>query len=96
MLTAAGFTVEGGRTIAVNLEGSRSEAIGRYAAGVLQRIRSVIAGRLLPEDLTALDQLLDSSTPNSILAGLRQGVEQLPVVRGQLVHGADEVLDVGP
>ncbi|MFD5234096.1 class I SAM-dependent methyltransferase [Streptomyces qaidamensis] len=64
---AAGFTVEGERTIAVDFEGSRSEAIGRYATGVLQRIRSVIAGRLSPEDLTALDQLLDTSSPHSIL-----------------------------
>ncbi|MFF3584924.1 class I SAM-dependent methyltransferase [Streptomyces mirabilis] len=67
MLTAAGFTVEGERTMAVNLEGSRSEAIGRYATGVLQRIRSVIADRLSSEDLTALDQLLDTSSPHSIL-----------------------------
>ncbi|MFD5160824.1 hypothetical protein ACFWMJ_22565 [Streptomyces hawaiiensis] len=28
--------------------------------------------------------------------GLRQGVEQLSVARGQLVHSADDVLDVGP
>lgn len=67
MLTAAGFTVEGERTIAVNFEGSRSEAIGRYATGVLQRIRSVIADRLSPEDRTALDQLLDTSSPHSTL-----------------------------
>ncbi|MBP2323535.1 SAM-dependent methyltransferase [Kibdelosporangium banguiense] len=67
MLTAAGFTIEGERTIAVNLDGTRSEAIGRYATGVLQRIRSVIADRLSPEDLTALDQLLDTSSPHSIL-----------------------------
>jgi SAM-dependent methyltransferase len=67
MLTAAGFAVEGERTIAVNLEGSRSEAIGRYATGILQRIRGVIAYRLSPEDLTALDQLLDTSGPHSIL-----------------------------
>ncbi|MFB8139749.1 class I SAM-dependent methyltransferase [Streptomyces parvus] len=67
MLTAAGFTVEGERTIAVNIEGSRSEAIGRYATSVLQRIRSVIADRLSPEDLAALDQLLDTSSPHSIL-----------------------------
>ncbi|MFC8366746.1 class I SAM-dependent methyltransferase [Streptomyces sp. NPDC057238] len=67
MLAAAGFTVEGERTIAVNIEGSRSEAIGRYATGVLQRIRSAIAERLSPEDLGALDQLLDTSSPHSIL-----------------------------
>jgi SAM-dependent methyltransferase len=67
MLTAAGFTIEGERTIAVNIEGDRSEAIGRYALGVLQRIRSVIVDRLTPEDLAALDQLLDTSSPHSIL-----------------------------
>ncbi|GAA2944809.1 class I SAM-dependent methyltransferase [Streptomyces enissocaesilis] len=67
MLTAAGFTVEGERTITVNIEGSRSEAVGRYATGVLRRIHSVIADRLSPEDLTALDRLLDTSGPHSIL-----------------------------
>ncbi|GAB2965634.1 hypothetical protein GCM10027075_76780 [Streptomyces heilongjiangensis] len=67
MLTAAGFTVEGERTIAVNIEGSRSEAIGRYALGSLQRIRSAAAGSLSREDLTALDQLLDTGRPHSIL-----------------------------
>lgn len=67
MLTAAGFTVEGERPITVNLEGERSEAIGRYAIGVLQRIRSVVADRLTTEDLAAFDQLLDTSSPHSIL-----------------------------
>ncbi|MFD7895755.1 class I SAM-dependent methyltransferase [Streptomyces sp. NPDC059568] len=67
MLTAAGFTVEDERTITVNIEGDRSEAIGRYALGVLQRIRGVIADKLTPEDLTALDQLLDTTNPHGIL-----------------------------
>ncbi|MER8002170.1 class I SAM-dependent methyltransferase [Streptomyces sp. NPDC095613] len=67
MLTAAGFTVEDARTIAVDIEGDRSEAIGRYALGVLRRIRSVIADRLSPEDLSALDRLLDTTSPHSIL-----------------------------
>ncbi|MGI5329441.1 class I SAM-dependent methyltransferase [Actinomadura nitritigenes] len=67
MLAAAGFTVEGERTIAVNIEGSRSEAIGLYALGVLRRIRSAIADTLSPEDLTALDQLLDTSGPHGVL-----------------------------
>ncbi|WP_326685715.1 MULTISPECIES: class I SAM-dependent methyltransferase [unclassified Streptomyces] len=67
MLTAAGFTVEGEHTIAVNIEGSRSEAIGRYALGGLQRIRGAVAESLSPEDLTALDQLLDTGSPHSIL-----------------------------
>ncbi|MFE6612059.1 class I SAM-dependent methyltransferase [Amycolatopsis sp. NPDC057786] len=60
MLTAAGFTVEGERTITVNVEGSRSDAIGRYALGVLRRVRGVVAETLSPEDLAALDRLLDT------------------------------------
>lgn len=67
MLTEAGFTVEGQHTIAVNIEGSRNEAIGRYALGGLQRIRSAVAEILSPEDLAALDQLLDTDSPHSIL-----------------------------
>ncbi|WP_393087208.1 class I SAM-dependent methyltransferase [Streptomyces sp. LN704] len=67
MLTAAGFTVEGERTITVNIDGSRNEAIGRYALGSLQRIRGAAAATLSPDDLTALDQLLDTGGPHSIL-----------------------------
>ncbi|MET8289853.1 methyltransferase [Streptomyces sp. NPDC051639] len=67
MLTAAGFTVEGERTITVNIDGSRSEAIGRYALGSLRRIRGAAAATLSPDDLTALDQLLDTGGPHSIL-----------------------------
>lgn len=67
MLTAAGFTVEDDRTLTVSVTGARSEAVGRYAYGILQRIRSVAAPALSPEDLTALDELLDTSSPNSLL-----------------------------
>ena len=67
MLTAAGFAVEGKRTIAVNIDGSRNEAIGRYALNGLQRIRSAAATELSPEDLTALDEFLDTRGPRSIL-----------------------------
>lgn len=67
MLTDVGFTVEGERTIAVDIEGDRNEAIGRYALGVLQRIRGVIADRISSEDLTALDRLLDTNGPGSVL-----------------------------
>ncbi|MEU7882280.1 class I SAM-dependent methyltransferase [Microbispora bryophytorum] len=67
MLTAAGFTVEDERTVIVNIEGGRSEAIGRYAVGGLRRIRRVAAPALSPEDLAALDELLDTNSPNSIL-----------------------------
>ncbi|GGZ56440.1 class I SAM-dependent methyltransferase [Streptomyces bluensis] len=67
MLTAAGFTVEAERTISVNIEGERSAAIGRYAYGSLQRIRGVAAPALSPDDLAALDELLDTNSPNSLL-----------------------------
>ncbi len=67
MLTAAGFTVEDDRTLTVSVAGAPSEAVGRYAYGILQRIRSVGAPALSPEDLAALDELLDTSSPNSLL-----------------------------
>ncbi|WP_169944157.1 trans-aconitate 2-methyltransferase [Microbispora sp. H11081] len=67
MLTAAGFTVEDMRTITVDIEGKRSEAVGRYALSSLRRIRGVAAPALGPEDLAALDELLDTDSPTSIL-----------------------------
>ncbi|MER6468831.1 class I SAM-dependent methyltransferase [Streptomyces collinus] len=67
MLTAAGFTIEGERTLAVNIEGSHSEVIGRYALGSLRRIRDFVAPELSPEDRAALDRLLDTEGPHSIL-----------------------------
>ncbi|GGX68963.1 hypothetical protein GCM10010358_24150 [Streptomyces minutiscleroticus] len=67
MLTAAGFTVEDERTITVRIEGARSETVGRYAYGGLRRIRGVAAPALGPEDLAALDELLDTDSPNSLL-----------------------------
>ncbi|HWC82646.1 MAG TPA: class I SAM-dependent methyltransferase [Pseudonocardiaceae bacterium] len=66
-LSAAGFTVQGERTIAVDIEGSRSDAIGRYALGGLRRLRTAIVEDLPAEDLAALDQLLDTGSPHSIL-----------------------------
>lgn len=67
MLTAAGFTVEDERTVTVDIEGARNEAVGRYAHGSLQRIRGVAAPALGAEDLAALDDLLDTDGPNSLL-----------------------------
>ncbi|MFJ9794068.1 class I SAM-dependent methyltransferase [Streptomyces globosus] len=67
MLTAAGFTVRAERTLTIDIPGERSEAIGRYAHGSLQRIRSAAAASLGPEDLTALGELLDTTSPNSLL-----------------------------
>ncbi|WP_031509625.1 class I SAM-dependent methyltransferase [Streptomyces megasporus] len=66
-LTAAGFTVEGERTFAVNVEGSRDEAVGRYALGSLHRIRDAVVDALSAEDLAALDRLLDTDGPHGIL-----------------------------
>ncbi|MFJ8148658.1 class I SAM-dependent methyltransferase [Streptomyces sp. NPDC096048] len=67
MLTAAGFTVEDERALTVSIGGARSEAIGRYAYGILQRVRGVAAPVLSPEDLAALDELLDTSSPTGLL-----------------------------
>ncbi|MFF0204238.1 class I SAM-dependent methyltransferase [Streptomyces sp. NPDC005017] len=67
LLTAAGFTVEGERTVSVHIDGSGSEGVGRYALGSLLRLRGAAAEALAPEDLTALDQLLDTASPHSVL-----------------------------
>ncbi|MFJ9030279.1 class I SAM-dependent methyltransferase [Streptomyces sp. NPDC102274] len=66
-LAAAGFTVEGERTITVNVDGSRSEAVGHYALSGLKRLRGSAAHALTADDLTVLDQLLDTEGPLSIL-----------------------------
>lgn len=67
MLNTAGFAVAGELTIAIDIDGSGNAAIGRYALGVLQRIRGAAAAELAAEDLTALDRLLDTGSPHSIL-----------------------------
>ncbi|MFV5996311.1 class I SAM-dependent methyltransferase [Streptomyces sp. NPDC056231] len=66
-LTDAGFILDGERTITVNIDGSRSKAVGAYALGSLQRIRYSVANALSAEDLAALDRLLDTDSPHSIL-----------------------------
>ncbi|MEV0092225.1 class I SAM-dependent methyltransferase [Streptomyces sp. NPDC050738] len=66
-LTAAGFAVEGERTITVNIGAPHTEAIGRYALSGLTRMRGGVAELLSPEDLAAYDQLLDTESPRSIL-----------------------------
>ncbi|GBP98997.1 methyltransferase domain-containing protein [Streptomyces spongiicola] len=67
MLAAAGFTVEAERTITVSIDGSRSQAVGRYARRGLQGLRGAAAPALPPEDLAALDELLDDRSPRGIL-----------------------------
>jgi len=66
-LTAAGFTVEGERTLTVHIEHSRSAAVGRYALSGLRRMRGGVADELSAEDRAALDRLLDTDGPHSIL-----------------------------
>jgi SAM-dependent methyltransferase len=67
MLTEAGFTVEGERTLAVGIDGTRDEAVGAYALGSLRRMRHSVADALSSEDLAALDRLLDTDSPHSVL-----------------------------
>ena len=64
-LTAAGFTVEGERTITAHVAGSDNEAVGRYALSSLRLVRAKAA--LGADDLAALDRLLDVDGPSSIL-----------------------------
>jgi SAM-dependent methyltransferase len=66
-LVAAGFTLEGERTITVEIEHSRSEAVGRYTLSSLRRLRGTVADALSADDLAALDRLLDTGSPGSIL-----------------------------
>ncbi len=67
-LTAAGFTLDGERTITVDIDRSRSESVARYALTALSRVRTAVADTISADDLTALDQLLDTHGPRSILA----------------------------
>jgi SAM-dependent methyltransferase len=64
-LTAAGCTVEAERTVTVDLPGSAT--VGRYALSVLRRMRGGVAALPPAEDLAALDRLLDTDGPHSVL-----------------------------
>ncbi|MFF1739274.1 class I SAM-dependent methyltransferase [Streptomyces mirabilis] len=66
-LTKAGFTVEGERTVTVDIGPPRSDAAGRYALSSLRRMRGGVASALTAEDLAALDRLLDTGGPHGIL-----------------------------
>ncbi|MET7283330.1 methyltransferase domain-containing protein [Kribbella sp. NPDC005582] len=67
LLTAAGFQLEGERTLDVDIKPTNSELVGRYALTGLRRLRDSVTDDLPAEDLAALDQLLDPSSPLSIL-----------------------------
>ncbi|MFE7931541.1 class I SAM-dependent methyltransferase [Streptomyces sp. NPDC057456] len=66
-LAKAGFTVEGERTVTVDIGPSHTDAVGRYALSSLRRMRGGVASTLSVEDLTALDRLLDTDGPHSVL-----------------------------
>ncbi|MGW0872860.1 class I SAM-dependent methyltransferase [Streptomyces sp. NPDC002740] len=66
-LAKAGFTVEAERTVTVDIGPSRTDAVGRYALSSLRRIRGGVAATLAPGDLAALDRLLDTDSPHSVL-----------------------------
>ncbi|MFF3429982.1 class I SAM-dependent methyltransferase [Streptomyces sp. NPDC002602] len=67
MLTAAGFDVEAERTITVDIKASPSNAVGHYALSSLRRVRAAVGDHLSPEDLAALDRLLDTTGAHGIL-----------------------------
>ncbi|MFJ8632456.1 class I SAM-dependent methyltransferase [Streptomyces sp. NPDC093568] len=66
-LEQAGFTLEGRRTLAVRIGPPATAAVRRYAFAGLRRMRGNVASALSPEDLTALDELLDADSPHGIL-----------------------------
>ena len=66
-LTQAGFTIEAERTFAIDLEPPLPAAAGRYAQVSLRRMRPSLDGRMSDDDLAALDTLIDSDGPDSVL-----------------------------
>jgi len=66
-LTVAGFQVEGKRTVTVNIDGSGNDAVGRYAHGVLSRLRERAADVLEADAVSALGHLLDPADAGSVL-----------------------------
>ncbi|MFZ4302585.1 class I SAM-dependent methyltransferase [Streptomyces cinereoruber] len=67
VLTGAGFVLADERTITATVAASRDDRVGAYALGGLRRVRHGVADALPPEDLAALDRLLDTDGPHSIL-----------------------------
>jgi hypothetical protein len=59
--------IEAERTFAIDLEPPLPAAAGRYAQASLRRIRPSLDGRMSADDLAALDTLLDSDGPDSVL-----------------------------
>lgn len=65
-LATAGFAIVAERTVSVHVDVARSPGVGGYALTALQGIRHKAADYLSPEDLTALDRLLDVNGPHTI------------------------------
>jgi len=66
-LEHSGFAIMARRTFTISLTAPLPAATGRYAWAYLRRIRSPLEGRLTAGDLAALDTLLDSAGPGSVL-----------------------------
>jgi SAM-dependent methyltransferase len=66
-LSRAGFTIEAERPFVIDLSAPLPAASGRYAQATLRRIRSGLDGRMSPDDLAALDTLIDSDGPDGVL-----------------------------
>lgn len=67
MLASAGFTIAGERTVAAHVEASRNPAVGPFALASLRRLRHSVEDALDPDDLAAIDRLLDSESPHYLL-----------------------------
>jgi SAM-dependent methyltransferase len=67
VLTGAGFTVVDSLTVGMNVDGTEENAVGAYALAALQGIRKAAAAAISADDLAALDRLLDTAGPDSIL-----------------------------
>ncbi|WP_329375637.1 class I SAM-dependent methyltransferase [Streptomyces sp. NBC_01483] len=66
-LARAGFVLEAKRPFAVDLPAPLPPATGRYAQMCLQKLRSHLDGHLTADDMAALDAVIDSDGPHSIL-----------------------------
>jgi SAM-dependent methyltransferase len=66
-LRKAGFTIEAERHFTIELTPPLPASAGRYAQVSLRRMRSGLGDKLSAEDLAALDTLIDSDGPDSLL-----------------------------
>ena len=67
ILSRAGFTIEAERPFVIDLMPPLPAATGRYAQASLRRLRSGVDGRISADDLAALDALIASDGPGSVL-----------------------------